>query len=459
MSAETPADSHWSRLAARLRTLSRTALGPAGVYLAATLFAKTASFVLIPIYTRKLSNEDYGDLVLAQTFISVLPTFLSLGLASALVAFYYDSAVHATARRRVGGVACWLASITLATCAVLQVAVVWLPAGMVPGLPRWELSCIIWAAAGAALAEVPAYYLRAAQRAFAAAGFQIAQFFSLVISGLVLVAWMGRGRRGAVEALTLGYGIDGLAGLLFILVILRGPMTLAILKEGLRFSLPLIPHTLANQIQNVMDRWALSGAGLKPELGVYGLACQVVQPAQMTVASWNQAASPKMGEVFREEGSAGLLKTHARSQRSYLLVAIGASLVTILAIPLLNWIVGPNFRSALFVAPFLTLGVLIESLYFPNYNELFYLKRVAVIPFATGSSALLNVVLCIALVGSLGMTGVIAARMIALAYRSWLIWYCARSMLRNGSEPQRHRDRSWSAPEGATTNAEVTVDH
>src|SRR5262245_14025817 len=68
----------------------RLALGPTGVYLAASILAKAGALVLIPLYTRKLSPDQYGDLVLAQVLVSILPTLLSWGLASAVGRFYFD---------------------------------------------------------------------------------------------------------------------------------------------------------------------------------------------------------------------------------------------------------------------------------------------------------------------------------------------------------------------------------
>src|SRR5579862_8778204 len=107
-----------------LRRVLRAATGPAVIYLIASVLAKAGAFLLIPLYTRKLSREEYGDYALAQTLISILPTLLSLGLFSAVSRFYFEGTDRIAARERVGGVARWLVLITLATALVLQVVIV-----------------------------------------------------------------------------------------------------------------------------------------------------------------------------------------------------------------------------------------------------------------------------------------------------------------------------------------------
>jgi O-antigen/teichoic acid export membrane protein len=408
----------------------RLALGPAGVYLAASIIAKAGALVLIPLYTRKLSPDQYGDLVLAQALVSILPTLLSWGLASAVGRAYFDGPDREAGRRQVGGVARWLAIVTLANGVVVQaVLALVVPAGGHGITGNWELTCILWAAVGSALADVPLIFLRAEQRPYAAAGLQLGQFFTAVLGGLVLVAWLGRGLRGAIEGLALTSLMGGAFGLLFILGALRGAMTPALFREAVRFSAPFIPHFIANQLQAVGDRWVLKASGLQGSLGAYGLANQLVQPAAMVVGAWNMSASPQMGEVYRDGGVVGLVGAFGRALTSYLMAAIFPAMGVVLLLPAVAWVVGDHYSQSLWIVPLLAASIVIEALYYPCVNVLFYCKSTKAIPVITASAGLLNLGLNVVAIPWFGVSGAIASRLISVGYRSGATWLASRGCL------------------------------
>ena len=232
----------------------RRVVGPAGIYFAATLLARAGAILLIPLYTRRLGRDEYGDLALAQTIVAFLPTFLSLGLLSAMSRYYYDDKDVAASREKAAAAARSMVLVTLALGGVVELLIVtFAPAGRVGLAGRYELSCVLVAGVGSSFAATPAIYLRAAQRPIAAAAFQVGQFLSNIVSGLVLVVVLDRHLRGAIEASALAYGADGLFGLAFIAVALKGRVTLARLRESLRFSLPFVPHFAANLASGSFD--------------------------------------------------------------------------------------------------------------------------------------------------------------------------------------------------------------
>jgi O-antigen/teichoic acid export membrane protein len=410
-----------------LRSALHVGVGPAALYLGASLVAKAAWFVLIPLYTRRMSVAQYGDFALAQTLVAMLPMLLSLGLSSAVMRFYFDGRDHAASRAKVGGAARWLALITIGSAALLQsLLLLFWPAGRSGIAGRWELSCILWAGAGGALAEIPAVYLRAAQRAIPAALFKLAQFLSILVSGLLLVGWLDRGLRGAIEASALAFVVDGSAGLAYIIVALKGPMTRRLLREALSFSLPFVPHFAAGQLQTVSDRWTMKVVGLQVGLGEYGLASQLVQPVAMTLGAWHDAASPQMGELAREEGAPGLRRRFKWFLGSYMLSAILPGAVLILGLPVLAWFVGGKFLGALWIVPFLAASIVVETVYYPNFNVLFFVNRTRPIPVITVSAALLNLGLNILLIRWFGIAGALLSRFLSMGYRSGAMWFAAR---------------------------------
>lgn len=412
------------------RRLGRPATFSAAIYLTATVLSRAGAIFLIPIYTRRLNLEEYGDLGLASTIVAVLPTFLSFGLLSALARFYYDDSDVAAARRRVGGVARWMLTLTLFTSGALQLVILALPLPQTTGIEGpYALTCLLWASAGAALAGIPSVYLRTAQRPLGAAVFQLIQFFSLALAGIGLVAELDRGLQGAFEAMLFANALSGLVSIAFVLVALDGPMTRQVLVAATRFSIPFIPHFAANQLQQVADRWMLKGAGLQDQLGAFSLAGQVASPTSMVLVAWNDASSPQMGEVKRTEGLVGLRRVLGRFERSFLLSAAVPGLLITLALPLAATVVGPAFEGALLFVPGLLAISLLESLYFPNSNAVFFADRPNLIPKITIVAGILNLVLNGVLIGTMGVLGALLARALSMGFRSLAMRVAAYRLL------------------------------
>lgn len=414
------------KLVAALRRGLRGTLGPAGIYFAATVLARAGAIALVPLYTRRLTPEEYGDYALAQTVIVMLPTFLSAGLLSSMARYYYDGKDLAAARIKAAGAARWMALFTLTAALLAQVTILLVVPPHRVGLGgRWELSCMLWAGAGAAFASVPATYLRITQRPLAAAAFQLGQFLSNTGAGIVLVAVLQRRLRGSIEASALAYVVDGTVGLVFLLVVLKGPMTRAVLREALRFSLPFVPHFAANQLQQISDRWTLKFDGQQAQLGGYALAGQVIAPTFMAVIAWNDADTPRMGERFRE-GGLPLIRRHiGTTRRNYLLAAAVPGILATLALPLIAVVVGGRFTAALTLVPWMAASMLVETLYFPYANVVFFANRTSVVPKITIAAGLLNVGLNIVLIRRFGVGGAIVSRALSMGFRSAAMWWAA----------------------------------
>ena len=81
-------------LAAARRVLS----SPAFIYLAGGALARAGAIFLIPLYTRRMSVDQYGGYALVTSLLALLPLFLSCGMTATLSKAYFDSS-YSSARR------------------------------------------------------------------------------------------------------------------------------------------------------------------------------------------------------------------------------------------------------------------------------------------------------------------------------------------------------------------------
>src|SRR5687768_287321 len=77
------------------RRLARTG----AAYQVGEALAKGVAVILLPVYTRHLTTQDYGTADLLLTLVILVSILIRLGLVEAFVRFYYDDAEPGTRDR------------------------------------------------------------------------------------------------------------------------------------------------------------------------------------------------------------------------------------------------------------------------------------------------------------------------------------------------------------------------
>lgn len=408
-----------SRLFALLRS-------PAAVYLGAAVLSRAGSLFLIPLYTRRLTLEEYGQYALFLTLLTVLSTFVTLGLAAAIPSAYFSEQDRAQGKRRASEVGRWTALLALGGGTLLLAgAECFAPDDSGALLGRDSLRLAALGGTGMAISTIPWTLLRSEQRAYSAAAFQLLQFVTMTAAGVTLVLGFDRGYAGATEAAAGAQLVTGLASLIYVLALPKSSLQLARFRRALGFALPFLPHFIAQWLLGAADLWILGEAGFEEELGSYSLAAQVVVPVNMVITAWNQHMGPEMGERFRAGGVPEIRRHLPRVRLSYLWAAVIPGAALLLGLPLVSWAIGPSFEPAIIFVPFLLLSILPDTLYFSDYQIVYYSGRTRWIGGSTVTAAAVNVALGLALIPPFGAYGAIVARVLGALVRSLIVVHIA----------------------------------
>jgi O-antigen/teichoic acid export membrane protein len=300
------------------------------------------------------------------------------------------------------------------------------PESSAPLFGRSSLRLAVLGAAGTAISVVPPALLRSEQRAYSAAAFQLLQFVTLAGAGLILVLVLDRGYQGAIEAAAGAPMASGVASLIYIYMLPKSGMRSERLRGALRFAAPFLPHFVAQWLLGAADLWILGKAGFEQELGSYSLAAQVIVPVTMVITAWNEHMGPEMGEHFRAGGIAEIRRHLPRARLSYLVAAVVPAVAVLLSIPLITWVIGPDFDPAVAFVPFLLLAALPNALYFSDFQVVYYAGRTRWIGRATITAAVIAVVLGLLLIPPFGAYGAIVSRIGGAAIRALIVLYFAR---------------------------------
>jgi O-antigen/teichoic acid export membrane protein len=397
------------------------------LYLSAAVLGRLGTIILIPLYTKRLTQSEYGGYALAATLLSLLPSLFSLGLGAAITKVFFDAPKGdlAESQRGVGAVARGLISTALALGAVAEVVVVLAVPHGVSLLSQRQLVVVVAGAVCTAIGFIPDLYFRAAQRAKSAITMQLGQLLITATAGILFVGKWHRGLDGAIEAAVSGQLVMALVGMGFALKF-RGLDAISTTRRLLLFSITFVPHLLATWLQDMADRWVLSTYGSGKDLGVYYVACQLLSPIPLVIAAWNNAENPKMGEHFRENGNQALLDMLPRELRRYLAAGIVPAILVLSAMPIVPYFVGDRFRDATSLMPFLALGYVIDAVYYPAGNVVFFAGKPWAIPVVTVATALSGLALAFALLRAFGVPGLIAARILTSATRAFSLLFLGR---------------------------------
>lgn len=403
-----------------VRRLLAVARRPEVLYLATTALARAGSILLIPLYGRRLTVAEFGDYSLAQSLLLLLPHVLNLSTTTAVYRFFFDDRGTAVGARRAAAASRVAVLTSLCFGGVLLVAAA-LGRSPGPGLfGRWGLICVVFASVTAVWASIPALYLQAAQRPIAASAFQLTQLVLTLSSGILLVGVGNRGLQGTLEAMAITYGIAGVIGLVFVFRLPADSLDGAFLRSTLRFSFPFLPHLAANNVSSAADRWVLKAFHADQQLGGYAISAQILGPTNMLLQAWNDAESARLGELRRSRGIRGIHESFWRFVRRSAAVAIIPGVASLMLLPVARVIVGGKLGSSVDTAmvAILVATQILDAMYFPALNALYFLDRTRLIPLCTVPAAFLNPALCAVLIPVMGVWGVGLARLVTALLRS-----------------------------------------
>lgn len=390
---------------------------PTLVYTGLAALSRGSSILLAPFLTRRLTSAEYGDLAFYQSAAGVLAMLLSFGLLAAVTRFYFEGPDRPAALAKAGGVARWLFLIVSVGAALVLVGVALAPIGE---STRHHLFSSVLAAVGMASIAVPLALARAQQRPFIVLWLAIAELGGLVTATLVLVGPLGRGLSGALEAMALAGCLSSLTALVVVFLSVPGTLVGSHLREALRFSVPFIPHFVANQLLTIGDRWILKANGLEARLGPYALASQLAAPIGMVVAAHNETASAQLGEQSRDQGKTWLHAQLPSLAKGYYRIAVPLCVLTAASAPVLPIVFSERFSEASLLLPFIGLSLLVEVLYYPAANILFFANATRYIPILSIAAGVVSLILNLLLIPRWGAWGALASRLVAMSVRSAL---------------------------------------
>jgi O-antigen/teichoic acid export membrane protein len=372
------------------------------------------SLLLLPIFIRYLSPEEYGVITMLLSIEAVTKVAFRWGVDTAFMRLYYDCANERARQRLASTVFLFLAA---ANGSILMVALLlsnWLSAHLLGSAHQSALiGLTLTNTFVAGFFFIPFQVLRINGRAREFISLNIARSMGTVAARLLLVVWAGLGVLGIVLADVLVTTILAAAMIRHFVPLIRPVFSKPVLREILGFGLPRVPHSVAHQIIGFADRYFLKFYQGLSDVGVYSIGATFGLALKLFLSAFEAAWTPLFLGVMHETGARRIYATLS----TYVVAAL-VLLVTglcALAPDVVHLMTTPRYYAAAGVTPWIALGVTCQGFYLVGSIGLIIAKRTKFYPVATGLAAVVSLAANLFLIPRFGILGAAWANLLAYA--------------------------------------------
>ena len=314
------------------------------------------TFFLLPVYTAVLSTEEYGIVDFLNTLVSLVVPIITLQLEQGVFRYlieYRDSKENQ--RKIISTIVLFLLSQTIIYLVLFLIASIFIKQQY-----KVFLATNVIASAFSAIVLQISRGL-SDNKTYAKGSFITAS--TTVILNVIFIVWLKMGVYGMLSATFLGY----LCGIIYIIIVKKLYKCVKIrlfdkvlLKEMLKYSIPLIPNMISWWVVNVSDRTIVTsilGVGMNGILSVANKFSNVFSTLYSVFnMTWTESASINIDADDRDEFFSKILNFIMRFFGS---LALGM----IACMPFaFGFLVNENFNDAYYQIPILIVASMFNIL-------------------------------------------------------------------------------------------------
>lgn len=369
-------------------------------------------FLIVPFYTYYMTNAEYGTVDTLTTTISLLLPIMLLAVQEAVLRF--------TLNKQVNSVSALKNSLLVMTVGSIIFLLGYYPFHLIQifhGL-WWYFYALLLSHS---LNNILLNFTRGSGKSVTFMFGGLINTVVMLISNVLLIAVLRRGTTGYLTSLIIGYSVSSL----FLMIMIRpvkiwenGGVDLDLLREMLRYSIPLIPTAAMWWIMNVADRYSIAFFLGISYTGIYAISHKVPSVISMCYAIFQQAW--QISAVDESESSDRSLFYKEVYDFFFRGLFMVSSLVILIIKPLISHIVESTYVDAWRYAPILVLSAVFSSMAgFLGVNYVVSQKTIGALT-TSAFGAITNVVLNLLFIPLIGIQGAAIATLIGF-YGVWIV--------------------------------------
>ena len=365
-------------------------------YTVCSILQKCLSFLTMPLFTRLMTTEQYGQYMVYTSWSSILTIFITLYLAfgcfnTAMVRFEEDADRYISA---IQGICTVLAGVFLATYLPFR--------EFFNGLFELPTTLVLLMVAEVVMTFSLSCWYGKLRFSFRYKPVAVVTLLIAVLSPL-LAYFLVTASPEKGYARIAGYGLVVIAfgGAVYIGNLFRGKSFFhkKYWRYALSFNVPLIPYYLSQVIFNQSDRIMISHFSGQDKAGIYGVACTLALVLNFVLNAINDAYVPWLYRNIKAKNTADSPKVANMIGALMAVLLLG---VIGLAPELIHLLAGEQYKEAVWAVGPVAMSVLLLFYSQLFINIQFYYEQKGMLVFASLGAAVLNIVLNALLIPKLG---------------------------------------------------------
>lgn len=401
------------------------------IYSCSGLLLKCFSFFLLPLYTAYLTTEDYGINSIAGSFISTMSFVVAFSLYSAIMRFYVDLKDDSYKLKRFyGTISCFVFISGFCFAILFTVFKDAVSKYLFSGIDYYPIILVsLLSLVFCCQQTIFDNILRSQQKALKSSICSIVYFLVSVALNIYFVVYCKYGALGTLLASLISYFIYSAYFWIEMSIKkeIRFCLDFSLLKEALKYSIPIMPHNLSTTIAMFVSKILIGGKVSLADLGVYTVSTQFGNIADTIQCYVDNAYGPWLYEKLHAKESD--FKESIRAIVNFLIAVIGLFFlgISLFAHDYIILFIDRSYILAWKYVPLIVSVFAIKTAYYFYVEILFYYKDASKKLFlATLSSSVINIFISAFAIPVWGVIGSIFADGIAMMIRVLIVVYISK---------------------------------
>ena len=391
------------------------------IYTFSDLINKMVPFLLLPVLTRYLTPSDYGNIAIFFVLTSLLGVIISVEAKTSISVFFFKKS-RDNLKVYIANILFIVSSFTT----IILLFILFFDSFLEEILSlskEWIIVAVIVTFAQF-LTTVNMVLWQSEHNSIFVGVYKISQTIINLSLSLVLIIGLKMGWEGRLIAITFasiifgGYSI----ALLFKRDYIEMKFDKESIKEALSFGLPLLPHALSVWFRTGIDRIFLTTYISAAATGMYTVAFQIASILYVVAVALNKAFSPYLYKKLNDITTEEKIKLIRYSYGYFLLLLIGAFILSGISPFIVNYFLGSKFVEAQQYITFLSFSFAFQGMYLMVVNYVLYMKKTAFLSYVTITISIIHILLSYILITHYGLLGAAQATLITSILTFFSVW-------------------------------------
>jgi O-antigen/teichoic acid export membrane protein len=374
----------------KFKSLSKTLIGSSLIYTITNVLNAGINLMLIPVLTRHISPSEYGMLTIFSLLITFITPFVGMNIHGAITRKYFQN--DGTDFKKYVG-SCF-SILLFSTAIVVLICTIFRKYFIL--FTDLDFKTLIFVIIICFAQFVNLTLLSIWQVKKKATMFGIFQIIFALINislSIYFVANLNEGWEGRVYGQLIATIIMAIVAFYILMKndLIRFSLDKKYMSHAIRFSLPLIPHSIGAVVISMTDRFIIKDLLGLQETGLYMLAYQFASVLSILTSAFNSAYIPWLFEKLNQNSpniNLRIVKLTYSIMACLLLLFI---LLIIVAKYLIPFFIGDDYLASFKYFPLLLLSFVFNGMYLLVTNYLFYAEKTKVLGYLTFFIAALNI--------------------------------------------------------------------